>query len=68
MTKIELRTVHSDLPDCFAVFDGDDDLGDIERLPDGTWIGDVTKGIAAPSRPFATQAEAIEYVVSGWRQ
>lgn len=62
--EFELRPVHPDLPNCFAVFVNGEDMGDIEQLVDGTWEGDITAGNGPPSKPFATQAEAVQYVLN----
>lgn len=61
---VMLRPSHPDLPDCYVVYRDGGWLGDIERLPDGTWIGDASMGFAAPSQPFAARDEAIAWVLN----
>lgn len=60
----ELFPTHRDLPGCYVITSSyGDALGDVELQPDGTWTGDTSMGVAAPSRPFATLAEAVAYCV-----
>jgi hypothetical protein len=55
-------------PACADVLVDGDRLGYIEQLADGTWVGDITEGNGPPSKPYTTQLEAVEYVVSSWRK
>lgn len=48
---------------CIVMRDGDW-LGDVEVMADGTWQGDVTGGNGPPSKRFATQMEAVAYVLN----
>lgn len=61
---IELRRDPFEPANCIVTIDGDW-AGDVIACNDGTWRGDVTQGNGPPSRPFATQLEAVDYVVSG---
>lgn len=61
---LHLQQTHPD-DTCWAVFVDGDDMGDIEQLSDGTWIGDITNGNGPPSKPYASRDEAVQYVVRG---
>lgn len=66
---IELRPAYPGSGDgLLTVFSNGDWLGDLERLADDTWVGDVTQGNGPPSKPFATRDEALTYVVPSWRE
>lgn len=64
MSDIVTLEVDPHEPACIIVKRDDEWLGDIEQLADGTWIGDLTMGNGPPSKPFATRAEAVAYVVT----